>query len=299
MISRVAYAALIISLFTAVFFLPKDLFLKSQNVNAKGASHQISQTAVKNNNFQNPPQITADSAEIIDATTGHSLYDKNANTKHLAASTTKLMTALVALEQCTPQTVVKIDNVIKTGSQMGLSSGDQVTVENLLYGLLIPSGNDAAYALAYGCAPSFNNFIQKMNEKARSLGMINTHYVNPAGFDSPYQFSSAADLAHLAKVAVANPLVAKIVDTKSTVVTDVTGQRTYYLENVNKLLGVVNGVVGIKTGETDGALEILITKTTRDGNSVITVVMGSKHRFEESQSLIEWVFSNYHWVKTT
>lgn len=295
MISRVAFAALIISFFTAVFFIPKDVLFKSPNVNADAAAHQLTQTAIRNTNYIDPPQITADSAIIIDAKNGISLYEKNANEKHLPASTTKLMTALVALETCTPQTVIKVDTVNRTGSQMGLSEGDQVTVENLLYGLLIPSGNDAAYALAYGCADSFDQFIQRMNTKAQSLGMTNTHYINPAGFDSDYQYSSASDLSHLAKVAVTNPLIAKIVDTQSTVVTDITGQKTYYLQNVNKLLGVVNGVVGIKTGETDGALEILITKTTRGENSIITVVMGSQHRFDESQQLIEWAFANYHW----
>jgi D-alanyl-D-alanine carboxypeptidase len=119
--------------------------------------------------------------------------------------------------------------------------------------------------------------------------------VNPTGFDDNLQYSTAFDLAELARVATANPLIAKIVKTKSTVVTDTTGLRTYYLENVNKLLGIVDGINGVKTGHTDGALEIVITKVNRNGNGIIVSLLGSKDRFGESQTLIEWAFSNYVW----
>ena len=119
---------------------------------------------------------------------------------------------------------------------------------------------------------------------------------NPAGYDNELQYTTASDLALLARVAVANPMIARIVKIKSTVVTDITGTRTYYLENVNKLLGVVPGVEGVKTGETDGALENLITKTTRNGNSILVSVLGSQDRFGDSKSLIEWAFQNYQWA---
>jgi D-alanyl-D-alanine carboxypeptidase len=125
--------------------------------------------------------------------------------------------------------------------------------------------------------------------------MINTHFTNPAGFDDSTQYSTAADLAKLAKVITANPLIAKIVTTKSTVVTDVSGNKTYFLENVNKLLGIIEGIEGVKTGQTEGSLEILITKTTRNNNSIITAVLGSQDRFGESKELINWSFENFTW----
>ncbi|OGD84075.1 hypothetical protein A2165_00880 [Candidatus Curtissbacteria bacterium RBG_13_40_7] len=246
-------------------------------------------------NFGPAPIITARSAAVIDAKSGVVLFEKDPNIRHFPASTTKLMTALVALERCTPQTHIRVTAVIKDGTQMGISAGDLLTVESLLYGMLVASGNDAAYVLAYACSDSFSHFIASMNQKAKELRMENTHFVNPAGFDDPLQYSTANDLAKLAKVAVGNPLISKIVATKSTVVADVTGTKTYYLENINELLGEVEGIEGIKTGQTEGSLEILVTKTTRNGNTIIAVVLGSQDRFGESRKLIEWAFSNHHW----
>lgn len=304
MIFRSFLTSLIILSLVGTLALPK-LLHKENNLSVLGINQNPkNQTdipqesypkAIKTPNFQEAPEISAESAIIIDAKSGQLLYEKNPNIKHLPASTTKMMTALVALEKCSPQTAINIKRVEKTGTQMGLTEGDTVTAENLLYGLLINSGNDAALALAENCSDSYNGFIISMNEKAKELGMKNTHFINPAGFDDRFQYSTAKDLAILAKVAISNPLIAKIVATKSTVVTDYSGIKTYYLENVNKLLGIVNGVEGVKTGQTEGALEILITKTTRNGDSIITSVLGSHDRFDESKKLIEWAFTNYRW----
>jgi len=298
-IPRYLIVVTIIILFALTLFLPKqtsNFFAKPLKPQVIAARAIIDPYPIPINSFQKAPEITASSAAIIDLKTGATLYEKNSNLKHLPASTTKLMTALIVLEKCSPQTIIRVDNVQKIGNQMGLEVGDQVTVENLILGLLIKSGNDAAYVLASACSDSYDNFIAQMNQKTKSLEMLNTRFVNPAGFDDPFQFSTAADLAKLARVAIGNPMIAKIVATKSTVVTDVSGNKNYYLENVTKLLGEVNGVIGIKSGQTDGALENLITQTTRDGNSIITVVLGSKDRFGESKKLIEWAFSNYLWV---
>ena len=300
MISRYLAATIIIVVFAlALTFQKQALHLFSPNVasgqvSAAKANQSVYPAAV--NNFQSAPEITATSAQIIDAKTGFVLWEKNPDAKHLPASTTKLMTALVALEKCLPQTVVTASGVNKSGSQMGLEAGDRVTVENLIKGLLINSGNDAAQLLASSCSDSVSLFVDSMNEKAKSLNMQNTHFANPAGFDDPFQYSTAEDLAKLARIAVGNPTFAKIVATKSTVVTDVSGNKTYYLQNVNQLIGEVDGIEGIKTGETEGSLGNLITKTTRNGNSIIAVVLGSHDRFSESKSLIEWAFAAYIWA---
>jgi len=299
-ISRYFVAILIIISAAAVIFIPKtalNLTVSSSVVSqVEGSTNALNlpYPAPKQGFIEAPP-VSAISAVVIDNKTGVSMYEKQPNLRHLPASTTKLMTALVTLEKCSLDDIIEVKSVEGEGSQMGLRVGDKVTVENLLYGLLIPSGNDAAFVLARNCGDSYDKFIAGMNQKAKDLGMQNTHFVNPAGYDDALQYSTASDLALLARVAVANPKIAKIVKIKSTVITDITGTRTYYLENVNKLLGVVPGVEGVKTGETDGALENLVTKTTRGENSILVVVLGSQDRFGDSKNLIEWAFQNYTW----
>lgn len=296
---RLALVFLFISLFTFIVVFPDIAFnlpfLKVPKNISPTYTSQLNSYPVKVDNPKGAPELSARSATVIDNKTGVTLFEKNPTLPHLPASTTKLMTALVALEGCLPQTVVKVGYVQGEGTKMGIASGDVLTVESLLYGLLVPSGNDAAYALAYSCSDSYANFLSAMNKKAKELGMTDTHFANPAGFDDKYQYSTARDLTVLSRAAVANPLIAKIVKTRSIVVNDVSGTKTYYLENVNKLLGVVAGLEGVKTGQTEGSLENLVTYTNRDGKGIITVVLGSGDRFGESKSLIEWAYNNHFW----
>ena len=247
-------------------------------------------------NPHQPPEISASSAIVIDSKTAIELFTKNPDTRHLPASTTKLMTAIVALEKCDPEQVIRVGKVVGEGTQMGLTQGDLVTVKDLLYGLLVASGNDAAFVLADSCSDSSYRFVESMNQKAKELKMENSHFLNPAGFDDPLQYSSARDLAKLAKVAVASPLISKIVATKNAVLNDVNGFKIYYLENINELLGEIEGVEGVKTGQTEGSLEVLITKTTRNDHTITAVVLGSYDRFGESKQLIEWAFTNHQWL---
>lgn len=299
MIARTLVVFVILTLGIIALFLPQTSNLAHSEPNTAQPSPSTNpQIPTKAKAFQPPPETSAQSIAIVDARTGAFLYEKNSNLRLLPASTTKMMTALVALANCSPNDKVVVRSLQKDGTQMGLELGDEVTVENLLHGLLISSGNDAAYALANSCAPTYKDFIEAMNQKAKELDMQDSRFVNPAGFDDNLQYSTARDLAKLGKVVVANPLVAKIVATKSTVVTDVSGNRIYFLDNVNKLLGVVDGVEGVKTGQTEGSLEILVTKTTRGGNSLIISLMGSQDRFTETKKLIDWVYQNYVWNAT-
>jgi len=291
---------IIISTLTTIVFANSGINYNFLNIQKKYFSKEelpkLYPYPVKIGNSTSPPQILARSAVVIDTKTGITLFEKEPDILHLPASTTKLMTALVSLERCSPETVIQVTALNGEGTLMGLAEGDIITVQNLLYGLLVASGNDAAYVLANNCSDSYSHFISSMNQKAKELKMLNTRFENPAGFDDNLQRSTARDLAKLAKVAVANPLISKIVQTKSIVLTDVTGAKTYYLENINKLLGEVEGLEGVKTGQTEGSLEILVTKTTRDGNSLIVAVLGSNDRFGESKKLIEWAFENHTWV---
>ena len=250
----------------------------------------------KTPDFLNAPETTARSAVVVDSKTGITLYEKNPNLRHLPASTTKLLTALVALEKCSPKDLITINNVNGEGTQMGLEVGDQLSVESLLYGMLVNSGNDAAYALAQACGNSYSDFVRNMNLKAKELGLLNSHFQNPAGFDDSDQYSTARDLAKIDQISVANPLIAKIVSTQTAVVTNAHQTKSYYLQNINKLLGQVEGLEGVKTGQTEGSLEILLTKTTRNNNTIIVAILGSQDRFGETKSLIEWAFKNHIWV---
>lgn len=296
-ITALAVLGMSISVFILPYFSKSfPLTKKAQRLAVEDFSSKLDPYPQTSPNFKPPAELTARAATVIDSKTAIVLFEKNPDLKHLPASTTKLMTSLVSLENCHPEKIVEVGYVENEGTKMGLESGDKLTVENLLYGLLVSSGNDAAFTLAYSCADSYAGFIAAMNKKAKALGMYSTHFANPAGFDDQLQYSTASDLTKLSRAAVANPQIAKIVATRSIVVTDITGTKTYYLENVNKLLGTIPGLEGVKTGQTEGSLENLVSKVTRNGNTIIIVVLGSEDRFEETKGLIDWAFVNHQWI---
>lgn len=233
--------------------------------------------------------ISAQNALLMDAQTGRVLYEKNADKQSLIASTTKIMTALVVCEQTNvldrvriPQEAVGIE-----GSSMYLKAGEILTVQELLYGLMLHSGNDAAVALAIYCGGTVEGFAELMNDKAHRLGMRNTHFVNPNGLDSPGHYSTARDMAILASYAMENPIFAKTVSTKTVTV----GERV--LRNHNKLLWLLEGADGVKTGFTKAAGRILVSSCTRQGRRLIAVTMNDRNDWADHQKLMENGFSNY------
>lgn len=175
-------------------------------------------------------------------------------------------------------------------------TGEKLTVESLLYGALVHSANDAAYALAESYPSGVEKFVEVMNNKARELGLSDTHFTNPVGFDDVTHYTTAVDLAKQAQAALSNKTFAKIVGTKSITVSDVTFTYFHELKNVNELLGKVAGVTGVKTGYTQNAGEVLVTEVKKNGQSVIFVVLKSADRFGDTTKLIDWVFNNYTWV---
>lgn len=292
---RLVTGSLIIFSALAILFWPKNQNAVKGLATAPNQNLVVAPTRLLDGN--QPSSITAASAIILDAATGNILYEKNSQARHQPASIAKLATALTVLENCPQDLPVTVNLTTDEPFLMGLTAGDRLTVESLLYGLLIASANDAAYALTTACSQSPEQFVVQMNQQAQRLTMTNSHFINPAGFDDQSQYTTAFDLAKLAKAAVTNPLIAKIVATKNAVVTDTAGIKTYYLKNTNELLGKVDGLEGVKTGQTQIALENLVTQTTRNGNTIITVVLGSEDRFGDSQKLIEWTFENYQWLK--
>ena len=180
------------------------------------------------------------------------------------------------------------------GSSMGIKTGDKVTYHDLLYGLMLPSGNDAAVQIAISIAGSVENFAELMNEKAKELGLEHTHFVTPHGLDREGHYTTAKELAIITDCALSNPMIAKVVATESYTVT-INGYPKN-LNNSNELLGYLNGVTGVKTGYTSGAGRCLVTSSNRDGFEIITVVLGSdtkKIRTKDSIRLIEYAYKNY------
>lgn len=241
----------------------------------------------------NSPILNADSAIAVDADSGVILFEKNSDKKAFPASTTKLMTALVALERYKPSDtlVVKIGAV--EGNLSGLVPGEKISVSNLIYAALVPSGNDAAYALANG-EGDLEQFIDAMNKKAEMLSMTNTHFTNPAGLHNTNHYSTARDLAELGKVALQDPLITKVVGTPETVISNQERTLWHELKTTNQLLGL-EGIDGIKTGFTEEALGALIVSSKKNGRNIITVVLRSEDRFTDTLNLLNYVFGAYRW----
>ena len=237
----------------------------------------------------NVSAVSARKAILADAQTGRILYEKDAYSRSLIASTTKIMTALIVCEQCNvldrmqiPKEAVGIE-----GSSMYLQEGEVLTIQELLYGLMLHSGNDAAVALAIYCGGTVEGFVGLMNDKAHRLGLSGTHFENPNGLDSPEHYSTASDLAKLAAYAMRNPIFAKTVSTKTVRV----GQRS--LQNHNKLLWRVAGADGVKTGYTKAAGRILVSSANRDGRRLICVTIDDGNDWLDHAKLLEDGFSRY------
>ena len=237
--------------------------------------------------------ISAQKAILTDAQTGRVLYEKDADSRSLIASTTKIMTALVVCEQCNVLDRMRIpkEAVGIEGSSMYLKEGEVLTVQDLLYGLMLHSGNDAAVALAIYCGGTVEGFVQLMNDKAHRLGLTGTHFENPNGLDAPNHYSTARDLAALTAYAMDNPIFAQTVSTKSVRV----GQRS--LTNHNKLLWRVDGADGVKTGYTKAAGRILVSSARRDGRRLICVTINDGNDWADHATLLEDGFSGFA-VKT-
>ena len=233
--------------------------------------------------------ISAEKAILLDAVSGQVLYEKNADSRSLIASTTKIMTALIVCEQCNVLDRMRIpkEAVGIEGSSMYLQEGEILTVQELLYGLMLRSGNDAAVALAIYCGGTVEGFAELMNDKARSLGMTDSHFVNPNGLDAPEHYATARDLATLAAYAMDNPIFYKTVSAKNVKV----GER--YLTNHNKLLWRLNGADGVKTGYTKAAGRILVSSATRQGRRLIGVTINGPDDWNDHTHLLEAGFKRF------
>ncbi|PIU03942.1 hypothetical protein COT44_00235 [Candidatus Shapirobacteria bacterium CG08_land_8_20_14_0_20_39_18] len=242
-----------------------------------------------------PPIITAKSVIVMDVASGMILYQNNAAQSLPQASTTKIMTAMVTLETYPLDQILLVPKNFRDGQTIKLPMNEKISVENLLYALLVASANDAAEVLAANYPAGREAFVMQMNQKAQQLNLTNTHFVNPTGIDEPGQYSSSLDLARLAVVAIQNPVFSKMVATKDITISNADNIITYQLTNVNLLLGKNEWTKGIKTGWTDQAGECLVGLAEKDGRQIITVILGSQDRFGETENLENWVFNNFVW----
>ena len=240
------------------------------------------------------PDTRAAAELIMDCETGEVLFEINAHVRRAPASITKIMTALVALDKGDLKQHVLIQpEDVQDGAAMGVYTGDVLTLEDLLWGMLLPSGNDAAHAIARAVGGTVPAFVEMMNAKAADLGLTDTHFANPHGLDAPGHYSTAYDIAVMARVALANPVFARMVATDRHTVE---ASRQFQLENANGLIlhkEMVPGVDGVKTGSTEAAGECLVASATRQGQRFIVVVLGADDREGAAASLLDHAFSTY------
>lgn len=241
------------------------------------------------------PDIAAQSAAVISADTAEAVFLKNADARLPMASTTKIMTALVAMEALNPDTVFTVPREVcfVEGSSIYLSPGEKITVLDLLYGLLLESGNDAACALAVACSSDIDSFVALMNKKAAEMRLVNTHFDNPHGLSSENHYTTARELAIIAYYAMKNPLFREIAGTKSHTVRGENGEPVKYFSNHNRMLSTYSGATGIKTGYTIASGRCLVTSAKRDGSEFIAITLNDRSDFRDHAAMLDTAFENY------
>jgi len=244
------------------------------------------------------PSLGSQAVVMMDADSGAILYQYNPHTRREPASVTKIMTAIIAIERGNLKQRIKADYdptplTEQDSSMMWINPGETVTLEDLLYGLLLPSGNDAAVLIAKDIAGSEEAFVALMNQKAQELGMHDTHYINPHGLHANGHYTTAYDLAILARYAMRNPTFREIVKAKSWDVH--ADDRTWTVYNLNKLLFEYPDADGIKIGYNDQAGKTIVGSVDHGGHDVFVVLLGSWDLWADSEALYDWAFANYTW----
>jgi D-alanyl-D-alanine carboxypeptidase len=250
------------------------------------------------------PSIGAVSAVVIDDASGAVLYAKNAHMDRAPASITKIVTEIVALEhgQLDDMVTVQYDaNELVDSTLMGVNPGDRLTLEDLLYGLMLPSGNDAALAIANYIAGSEEAFANMMNAKMANLGLTDSHFVNAHGLDARNHYTSAYDITMIARYAMRNPTFQKLVAAQSHSVTIYTpsGMKRSDMTNLNRLLTTYGGADGVKVGYTDNALRTFVGSAVRNGHRVLATVLGSNDLWTDTPPLLDYAFKNFTWPDGT
>ena len=242
-----------------------------------------------------PPHVSAQAATLIDVNSGRILYEKNGDEPKPIASITKIMTAIIAIEHGNLEEKVTVSSKAagKEGSSLYLKQGEKMTLQHLLYGLMLRSGNDAAVAIAEHIAGSEEGFAILMNEKATYLGMANSHFVNPHGLDDERHYSTANDMAKLAVYALKNKVFQNIVDTSVIQVPHPKENWNLKWYNKNKMLHMYTGADGVKTGYTSKAKRTLVSSATRNAQQLVVVTLNAPDDWNDSMALMDYGFQKY------
>lgn len=262
-------------------------------------SDDLSSFIEVSSDISNEPSINSRAAIVYDRISGSILFEKNKNEKRKMASTTKIMTAIIVLENANLDDIVTVSSKAAGtgGSRLGLHTNDKISVRDLLYGLMLCSGNDAAVALAQHIGGDLSGFASLMNNKCAFLGLTSTHFVTPHGLDNDEHYTTAYELAVITNYALKNETFCKYVATKNYTVS-INGH-SKNLSNTNELLGNLDGVYGVKTGFTNGANRCLVTSVKRGNMDLICIVLGAdtkKHRTQDSVKLIEYAYKTFEMV---
>lgn len=244
--------------------------------------------------------VSAQSVYVMDWESGAQLLAKNEHQLLYPASTTKLMTALVVLQDLPLDKIIVASSSTQTeGAVLGIQPGDQFSVRDLLAALLINSSNDAALMLAGAHDLGSEGFVASMNSMANDLALTSTHFINPSGLDAIGHQSTARDLAVLARAVMSKPILRDLVGQTEKTIYDSPGIKTFHLTTTNSLLKAPTEFIGIKTGTTELAREMLISQYNHDGHSVVIVVAGSDDRYADTLLIKEWVENSYTWEQAS
>lgn len=254
----------------------------------------IKMSAIPVLKFPYYPHVSAQGIYVVDLPSFTPIFERNADEKFLPASTTKIITALVAYDIYKPDQILTVKKVVDDGHTMGLILGEKISVENLFYGILVHSGNDAAYVLPenYG----YDKFIDLMNKKTEALAMKNSSFKDPAGLDEEGVYTTPFDLALAARELLKNNYLAKIAATKEITISDTEYKYFHKLTNVNKLLGEIRGIGGLKTGYTENAGENLVSFYKSNGHQFIIVILKSEDRFADTKNIVKWIEENVDYL---
>jgi len=244
------------------------------------------------------PDVSAQSAVLIEAESGNVAFEKNAHQRLPIASTTKIITALTALQLAAPETLISVDAeaVGVEGSSVYLTEGEQLTLEQLLYALLLESANDAAVAIAIGLCESVEAFAAQMNRIVEELGLKDTHFVNPHGLDHEEHYSTAYEMAILTRHAMKNERLKTIVSTRKTTIPHGDTEGARLLVNHNKLLRLYDGCIGVKTGFTKRSGRCLLSAAEREGVTLIAVTLNAPSDWNDHTAMLDYGFSRYRSV---
>lgn len=243
----------------------------------------------------NAMEVSGQYACLIEAATGRVVYEKNADQKYSMASTTKIMTALVAIEEQKLNDIVTVSKnaSIQEGSCAYIAEGDKILMSDLLYGLMLNSGNDAAMAVAEHISGKPEAFAELMTKKAHELGAVNTQFKNPSGLDADGHYTTAKDLALIAREALKNPVFTQIVQTRTKQVPVQNTGRTLYFANHNKMLNLYQGAIGVKTGYTKATGRCLVSAAQRNGVTLIAVTLNAPDDWNDHIRMLDYGFEQF------